>query len=709
MKYKITATVLATGILVSSTNPFSVVEATSNFAKLEGSQAVVANTTRVSNVGWKKINSKWYYFMNDGVMRTGWLKLGSTWYYFDQSGIMATGWKKINSKWYYFMNDGVMRTGWLKLGSTWYYFMSDGSMRTGWTLINNEWYYLTSSGAMKVGWMQLKGEWYYLHGSGKMLKNWIYVNGHWYFMTASGAMKTGWFVDGGTTYYLNAKGQMLAGLHTIEGELYFFNRSGSRLTGWIDFTEGKRYFHPETGKALIGQHIIDGKPYIFDENGLLSSNEVINGWFEENGKKYYYINNYRRIGWLQLEGNWYLFNSNGEMQVGWSKSNNINYYFSADGVMQTGWVHISGNWYYLNSSGAMQTGWIQLAGKWYYLNESGIRLTGKQTINNRVYFFDENGVWTKGKVIDYTQYPISLNAMLDKQMALSIPPQTDKYRNEPAYVSAEYVIPDPLAPGKYITTYNLNVRAEPSATSHKWGLIPKGKQVQILDTANGWHRISMVWRNAYREDVVPYINPSTYKETDQEFYQFLVLSKSAETNVNDLNERVLKGKGIFHGKGQAFLDASAANNINEVYLIAHALLETGNGTSVLSKGILVSEVNGKPVTPKVVYNMFGIGASDVDAVRLGAERAYSEGWFTPEKAISGGAYFISRNYINNPTYKQDTLYKMRWNPAKPAIHQYATDMGWATKQSVLQAGIMKNVFDSLDAYTLYFDVPVYTK
>src|SRR5699024_11256103 len=56
----------------------------------------------------------------------------------------------------------------------------------------------------------------------------------------------------------------------------------------------------------------------------------------------------------------------------------------------------------------------------------------------------------------------------------------------------------------------------------------------------------------------------------------------------------------------------------------------------------------------------------------------TEGWFTPQDAIVGGAEFIGEKYIS---VGQDTLYKMRWNPANPATHQYATDAGWAVKQT----------------------------
>jgi type VI secretion system secreted protein VgrG len=102
--------------------------------------------------------------------------------------------------------------------------------------------------------------------------------------------------------------------------------------------------------------------------------------------------------------------------------------------------------------------------------------------------------------------------------------------------------------------------------------------------------------------------------------------------------------------------------------------------------------------------MFGIHAYDSDPVRQGAQFAYEMGWTTPEKAIEGGAKWISEQYINNPNYKQNTLYKMRWNPQSPGTHQYATDISWAVSQT--QA--IKAMYDNFENAQLKFDIPSYS-
>src|SRR5699024_11825557 len=69
-------------------------------------------------------------------------------------------------------------------------------------------------------------------------------------------------------------------------------------------------------------------------------------------------------------------------------------------------------------------------------------------------------------------------------------------------------------------------------------------------------------------------------------------------------------------------------------------------------------------------NVTGVQTCALPILTCGSERAYTEGWFTPQDAIVGGAEFIGEKYIS---VGQDTLYKMRWNPANPATHQYRSE------------------------------------
>ncbi|WP_404475785.1 glucosaminidase domain-containing protein [Staphylococcus pseudoxylosus] len=207
------------------------------------------------------------------------------------------------------------------------------------------------------------------------------------------------------------------------------------------------------------------------------------------------------------------------------------------------------------------------------------------------------------------------------------------------------------------------------------------------------------WEDATANEIKNAMDSSKLIKDETQKYQFLRLDKTQNIDATDL-DKLLVGKGILEGQGAAFSEAAQTYDINEVYLISHALLETGNGTSKLANGGDV--VDNKVVTdgPNKYYNMFGIGAVDSDAVKQGFITAKNNGWNTVKKAIVGGAKFISESYIDKG---QNTLYKMRWNPENPGVHQYATDVAWASHNATR----IKGFYDSMDKLGKYFDVDTY--
>ena len=222
---------------------------------------------------------------------------------------------------------------------------------------------------------------------------------------------------------------------------------------------------------------------------------------------------------------------------------------------------------------------------------------------------------------------------------------------------------------------------------------------QIIRIQMGLNPPPKIWRNggmsyATESETAEYMNPNSFY-TDAYKYQFLDLSKPNNVSEETLNN-YLADKGVMKGMGAAFIEAAKEYNVSEVYLVAHACLESGNGTSQLATGV---EVNGT-----TVYNLFGIGAYDANPVGNGSQRAYSQGWTSVEAAIKGGAKWISENYVNSSDGRQNTLYKMLWNPENPGTHQYATDIGWAVKQAVS----IEKIFSSFTDATLSFDVPAYS-
>lgn len=292
----------------------------------------------------------------------------------------------------------------------------------------------------------------------------------------------------------------------------------------------------------------------------------------------------------------------------------------------------------------------------------------------------------------FSEYNITLKDALEMQMLSQTIPQTDK--RYLAFVSKDFI----NGKTNTVTADVLNVRSGAGTNNHIIAQLTKGSKVEIINELGNWYQINLkqYWLNASEDDVAYYLNPNNFILSERQKFQFLDLTRPSNASVEVLNT-FLKGKGILEGKGQAFIDAGNMHNVNEIYLIAHALHETGNGTSELAKGV---QVNGNKV-----YNMYGIGATDDAPVVKGARRANEEKWYTPEAAIIGGAAFIGDGYVNAG---QNTLYKMRWNPDSMATngyatHQYATDIGWAYKQ----VNTIYSIYQAIGLDVRHVDIPVY--
>ena len=377
----------------------------------------------------------------------------------------------------------------------------------------------------------------------------------------------------------------------------------------------------------------------------------------------------------------------------------------------------------------------------------------------------------------YTDYGISLDEAVEIQLNEAAKPITDLYRDAPAYVNKKAV--EFVGPNR-IKVFIANIRTAPSldakiafqfpytipveiidivtgdayqeselwfkiayqthiyyihsslvkadtvrATAdakvyegagknhHTFGKLEKGETVQVVEHDPEWLQVHYrAWRIPKREDVKEILDPN---DTDN-MYQHIRLDESIGVSADELNV-VLEGKGILEGLGQAFIDGGKKHGINEAYLIAHAFLETAQGTSELATGVEVG-VNEKkqPVIVtddnrddlkkiKTTYNMFGIGAADSCPLECGAKTAYEEKWFDPETAIREGAAWIGKDYIYNE-FEQNTLYKMKWNPKMgEGFHwkQYATDIEWAEKQTKKMKEIYKQLRDPIYSY----DIPTY--
>lgn len=322
---------------------------------------------------------------------------------------------------------------------------------------------------------------------------------------------------------------------------------------------------------------------------------------------------------------------------------------------------------------------------------------------------DKASYFRKGAVLTAAVSPDGWGQVLYNGETMYLPPES--YRVIP---STSYTI--------YERTYNVSLA---DAVRYQWGS-DSDCSSWILGNRN----------SASYGDLTYYLDPTNFPAGTSGFFQFLVLNVPLGVDVATLNAQLV-GKGMLEGQGQAFSDAAYAYNVNEAYLISHALHETGNGMSTLAQGVWYDpdydngvDADGKAL-PKgkaytdeqpgttLVYNMYGIGAVDSDPLNGGARYAYNHGWTTPYAAVYGGAAFIGRTYFSSDAELgygyastlsgQNTLYKMLYHPEwvearheKP-WHQYATDVAWASSQTYYYTQLLADY----TSYSLIFEVPVY--
>ncbi|WP_338842551.1 M14 family zinc carboxypeptidase [Clostridium perfringens] len=156
--------------------------------------------------------------------------------------------------------------------------------------------------------------------------------------------------------------------------------------------EGNWYYFNSNGNMKTGWEEINGYWYYFNNDGIMQT-----GWQEIGGKWYYFRpDGNMRVGWEEINGYWYYFGSDGSMQTGWQEVGGIWYYFRPDGNMKTGWEEINGYWYYFNGDGVMQTGWQEIGGVWYYFRPDGNMRIGWEEINGYWYYFGSNGAMQTG-------------------------------------------------------------------------------------------------------------------------------------------------------------------------------------------------------------------------------------------------------------------------------------------------------------------------
>lgn len=145
-------------------------EMLTGWQEASGKLYYLTESGRPAEPGWLLLNGTWLYIEDDGSAATGWQTIDGSRYYFEDNGAMATGCKELDGKRHLLTSSGrPAAKGWLRLNSTWYYVIDDGEVASGWRKVNNSWYLFSDRGEMTTGWQEVSGKRYYLADSGKLV------------------------------------------------------------------------------------------------------------------------------------------------------------------------------------------------------------------------------------------------------------------------------------------------------------------------------------------------------------------------------------------------------------------------------------------------------------------------------------------------------------------------------------------------------------
>ena len=340
--------------------------------------------------GWEKDDAGiWHYYDNDDNMVTDeWKKDGGKWFYLDEDGDMATdSWVDDD---YYVGADGAMLTNqWIKTmadedaddpdddGEHWFYFNSKGKKVTDdKKKINGKTYYFNSDGEMRDGWYEDEGDVYYLgdEDDGARATGWLWLDEPGSEDDEDEDGKPDHdsdceICDSEGWYYFGSDGKMYqdsSKKKKVNGKYYYFNNHGQMLYEWINTKESKG----TVDFALDGDATAA-------EADMIYANEV------EDGS--------RAAGWYEIDGaedrgndndtDWYYFKK-GEAKKA-SKTDAADEQTDSTGATQyRKKIKIEGKYYCFNEDGQMQTGLQRIDGKTYYFDDNGVMKTGKMTVDD---------------------------------------------------------------------------------------------------------------------------------------------------------------------------------------------------------------------------------------------------------------------------------------------------------------------------------------
>ncbi|MCM3567389.1 SH3 domain-containing protein [Neobacillus mesonae] len=248
----------------------------------------------------------------------------------------------------------------------------------------------------------------------------------------------------------------------------------------------------------------------------------------------------------------------------------------------------------------------------------------------------------------------------------------------------------------YLVTADLNLR-ESGAGTKILITIPNGTTITSSERLNdGWYKVTYGGKTGY-------VSSGFLKEYALTDYRFIELRTKSNVTAQQINAYITKNykrhgsQSVLLNKGQAFIDAGNMYGVNALYLAAHAIHESGFGTSVIS------------IEKK---NLFGYGAYDATPF-VSAYRFSSV-----EQCINYVAQKMKADYLNpyGKHFEGAMLgYRTNDNNGKRIDSKsigmnfwYASDPNWGNGIAKHMQNIMgfnKTNYENPKVDTRYFSVP----
>ncbi len=465
---------------------------------------------------------------------------------------------------------------------------------------------------------------------------------------------------------------------------------------------------------------------------------ALNGWVERDGKSYWYD-----------EG---VMAASKEV---YDPETNAWYWFDADGTMACDkdvYLPASGKWVRYDSEGHMITGEDCRYGGWYFFDEvtgemaKGVRLveggdgwkwvyydyiTGQMAHNEALLTYDEEhtGWYLFDEISGAMQYGWQIPA---GQKTVYYDAVTGKMEHGEAYVPAEGYVPagwryfdevtgELFCGWKWHDGAGKLVYYDPDTqgamcygdfddrygVSYSFDEVTGALNSTVYGYGTGISRADFAAIQGVEERYV-YTEGWNGGSANSNLLRFADLRRTQVKNtvtadqINRFIESSASGReGSLRGHGQDIIDAADLCGMDAVYLLSHAIIESGWGTSSLSSGEYweAHTFDGVTYPAGNYYNFFGWGAFDSSPYTSGMNYAQINGWSSVRDAIIGGAQVISQGYIHSGRMltgttlngDQKTLFEMRYDPqytvatGQKSSHEYATDPNWAASIASVMA------------------------